>query len=168
MTPITVAWHDTNPLADICASIQNKLSDSAARLAASYEWHILNWLYHHKARRVYILEWQSTNLNLARLDLNMKYFEYFERGNAFRFARELRKVGIPALVKIFDFKWLLELSDDQFEFLPHTNPHNKGLARKYRAIMKETYDNYRHTKTNGPTVQQAAKHCKTSTARKSG
>lgn len=132
MTPITLTWHDTNPLADICTSIQDKLSDRAARLAASYEWHILDWLYHHKARRIYIVEWttETRTNNSIMLNRNCKYFEYFERGDAFRFARELRKDGIQALVKIFDFKWLLELSDNQFEFLPHTNPHNKGLAPK--------------------------------------
>lgn len=154
MTPITVTWSNTNPLSDNYASIRDTLSDRAARLAASYEWHILDWLYHHKARRIYIVEWttETRSDHLIRLNRNCKYFEYFERGDAFRFARELRNDGLQAFVKILDFKWLLELSDDQFEFLQHTNPHNKGLARKYRAIMKETYDNYRHTKTNGPTV----------------
>lgn len=167
MTPLTVTWSNTNPFQDICASIQDKLSDRAARLAASYEWHILDWLYHHKARRIYIVEWTTeTRINHSiMLNRDCKYFEYFERGDAFRFARELRNDGIQALVKIFDFKGLLELSDGQFEFLSHTNPYNKGLARKYRAIMKETYDNNRHTKTNGPAVQQTTDRCKTPTAR---
>jgi hypothetical protein len=156
MTPITVTWHNEFPheLDDIYKSIQDTLSSRAARLAASYEWHILDWLCHHKARRIYIVEW-TTEIRTEHsiiLNRNCKYFEYFERGDAFRFARELRNDGLQALVKIFDFKWLLELSDDQFEFLLHTNPHNKGLARKYRAIMKEAYDNYRHTKADGPIV----------------
>lgn len=142
MTPITVTWHNEfpNELEARCKSMQAKLSDRAARLAASYEWHILDWLYHHKARRIYIVEWmtEACTDHSITLNRNCKYFEYFERGAAFRFARELRNDGLQALVKILDFKWLLELSDDQFEFLPHTNQHNKDLARKYRAIMKET------------------------------
>lgn len=130
MTPLKVTW----PIDQIVPnpSPNNRL-ECSIKMAQAIEHNIFNWLYRHKARRVYILEWQSLNLNLARLDLNMKYFKYWERGDAFHMVRDLRKQGIHALVKVLDFKKLLEMPITEFEAL---NSPNKSIVRKWREVMK--------------------------------
>lgn len=88
----------------------------------------------HHSRRVYVCEWWETHEERTEIRFGIQHaycwlvYPYNERSSAFKVAQ--RRNG---LVRVMDFKVILELDEDKFNSI---DSPNRDLAEKIRSMFR--------------------------------
>ena len=104
-------------------------------MVRDFEVYLLNEAIRLKSRVLFIVNYTKYEelKNGTRGEVVFKSF--VDKDSAYKFLSHIKTVDFYASVCDYHFDKLLEMSDNEFESLPDLG--NKGLAMKYREIMRE-------------------------------
>lgn len=104
-------------------------------MVRDFEVYLLNEAIRLKSRVLFIVNYTKYEelKNGTRSEAVFKSF--VDKDSAYKFLSHIKTVDFYASVCDYHFDKLLEMSDNEFESLPDLG--NKGLAMKYREIMRE-------------------------------
>lgn len=115
------------------AKVDEMRVSSLNKAVQDFEKFLLEKAIDLKKQRLYVLHY--TKYNIETISLDICYCVCGTKEAAEWQKEELLKGGTPSTICDYDFDKLLKMSDNEFEGLPDLG--NKGLAMKYREIMRE-------------------------------